>query len=192
MIPLPSYADLSKMLEQIPIWKAVAGLPKTCRGVSRLLKKSAKKGAGVWFSPMIFLGRDDDSEGIDAGRGLDERGVVLVCRRRGQDPGEASVAGDAATDQCGARRARRNVFDALRGARAAFPLPSKDEERSILRLFLQPIVAYPHSLKPYAGSSWPSTILRDELNACGFEGRADIPQKMIARCTLVSLKISNR
>jgi hypothetical protein len=39
--------------------------------------------------------------GVDAGRGWDERGLVLLCRRRGAHPGAASAAGDAAADERG-------------------------------------------------------------------------------------------
>ena len=28
VVPVPSYSDIAKILEQIPIWKAIAGLPK--------------------------------------------------------------------------------------------------------------------------------------------------------------------
>ena len=42
-------------------------------------------------------------------------GVVLLRRRRGAHPGEPSAASDAAADQCGAGRVRREVFGALRG-----------------------------------------------------------------------------
>src|SRR5271166_3427430 len=67
---------------------------------------------------MIPWGWRSESRGIDAWRGSDGRGAVLLRRHRGADPGEASVAGDAAIDQRGARRARRGVFGALRGVRA--------------------------------------------------------------------------
>jgi len=44
----------------------------------------------------------------------------------------------------------------------------------------------------YARSSWPSAVPGDELDACRFEGGAHVPQKVIARHTPVSLKISDR
>src|SRR6202034_3902346 len=55
----------------------------------------------------------------DAGRGSDERGLVLLRRRRGADPGAASAAGDAAADERGFGGARREVFGALRADRAS-------------------------------------------------------------------------
>ena len=68
---------------------------------------------------MIPLRRLVDSLGNDAGRGSDERGVVLLPRHRGQDRRETSAAGDAATGQCGTGRARREVFRVLQGGRTS-------------------------------------------------------------------------
>jgi hypothetical protein len=80
---------------------------------SRVLKKLREMClAFVVFARFPWL-VGCESRGTDAGRGSDERGAVLVCRHRGSHPAAASVADDAAADECGAGRARLGPFGAL-------------------------------------------------------------------------------
>lgn len=45
--------------------------------------------------------------------------------------------------------------------------------------------------QPHAHPSWTSALLADELDACGFQTGANIPQKVIVWSSLVSLKIAD-
>jgi hypothetical protein len=46
--------------------------------------------------------------------------------------------------------------------------------------------------QPHAWPLWASAILDNKLDACGFEGRADVPKKVIARRSPFPLEVPDR
>lgn len=51
VVPLPSYSDIAKILEQIPIWKAVTGLPKRVAELERKVAALEAVGSGKSVVP---------------------------------------------------------------------------------------------------------------------------------------------